>query len=88
MEAIQIFNKLNELNKIANSDVFKLKDKTKLLSNLNIIQKLLDNSSEIIPEYNLNLNDLPDLNIIQASSSEMEASVSNVQNLNTEVERS
>ena len=68
-------------------DAFKFKDKTKMLSNINVVQKLLEKSSEIIPEYNLNLNSLPDLNITNYYSPEIQESTSNVKNLNTEVQK-
>jgi hypothetical protein len=86
-EAIQIFNKLNQLNETTTMDIFKFKDKTKVLSNINTIQQLLDKSSDIIPDYDLNLTDLPNLNITNYSSPVMEASTSNIQKLNTQIEK-
>jgi hypothetical protein len=53
----------------------------------NVINSYVDKSSEIIPDYDLRISDLPNLNIVQQSSSEMKASISNLQNLNTEVEK-
>lgn len=86
-DGIHIFNKLNQLNNTIEKDVFKYNDKTRFLSNLNSVQKLLEESRNIIPEYNLNLDSLPDLNIGDYISSEIEQSTSIVKNLNEEVQK-
>jgi hypothetical protein len=87
-EAIHVFNKLIQLNKTAETDIFKYNDRTRMLTNLNSIQKLLGESKDIVPDYNLNLDGLPHLYLGDYTPLGTEQSTSNVKALNEEVEKS
>lgn len=58
-----------------------------MLENLNTVQSILDKTSQVIPDYNLDLTDLPVLNTVLPSSPEMKASSEIIQNLNDEVQK-
>lgn len=87
IETIEIFNKLIHLNENTKSEIFTLKSKYLMLKNINSIQNILKESFDVIPNYNLDLTDLPILNIIEESSPEMKASVLDVENLYTQIEK-
>ena len=56
---IEIFNKLTNLKLEDGSDVLNMEDRIKLIKNINFINNTLNKHIELIPDYNLNLEDLP-----------------------------
>lgn len=87
IETIEIFNKLIKLNENTGNEIFTFKSKSVMLKNINTIQNIFNNSYDVIPNYNLDLTDLPVLEIVQESSPEMKSSILDVENLNSQVEK-
>lgn len=85
---IEIFNKLNNLKLEDGSNVLNLQDKMSMLKNINLINATLNKSHDLIPDYNLNLENLPELNIeLSRPSSPLENATIQVENLNTTIEK-
>jgi hypothetical protein len=85
---IKIFNKLNNLKLEDGSNVLNLQDKMSMLKNINLINATLNKSHDLIPDYNLNLENLPELNIeLSRPSSPLENATIQVENLNTTIEK-
>jgi hypothetical protein len=56
------------------------------LKNLKIIEKFLNKGFDVIPDYNLKLSELPLIDSMKLTSSELIASTSDVQNLNSQLQ--
>lgn len=85
---IEIFNKLKNLKLEDGSNVLNLQDKMSMLKNINLINATLNKSHDLIPDYNLNLENLPELNIeLSRPSSPLENATIQVENLNTTIEK-
>jgi hypothetical protein len=86
---IEIFNKLSTLNLEDGADVLKNEDRLKLIKNINSTMNTLNKHSEVIPNYNLELDNLPKLNVeLDRPLSPLQDSTKIVENLNTTVEKS
>lgn len=79
-ENIGLFNSMNTQ--------LDLLDKTRMLSNINSIQEVLNKYSEVIPNYNLNLSNLQELIIERSTSPVLIDSSIELGNLNTTIEQS
>jgi hypothetical protein len=90
VENIEIFNKLNLLKLDNGTNVLNSEDRMKMIKNINTILKTLSLHSDINPEYNLNLLNLPELNIepVRQSSPEFTESALQMRELNVKVEES
>lgn len=85
IENVDLFNKLKEL-KLNNSNILKVEDEIIWLKNLKIIEKFLNKGFDVIPDYNLKLSELPLIDSMKLTSSELIASTSDVQNLNSQLQ--
>ena len=85
IENVELLNNLKGIN-VNNTDLLKPEDEIKLLKNLGIIEKLLSKCFDIIPEYDLKLTELPLIDSMKSTSSELIASTSDVQNLNSQLQ--
>jgi hypothetical protein len=81
-----MFNQISRLKNEDGSNVLKFQDRSKMLENIDTIFKGLNTSSEIIPEYNLNLLNLPKLDIEEHTSPKLTESALQLESLNVKVE--
>jgi hypothetical protein len=92
-ESIDIFNFLIDKN-IENEGIFKSEHKIQMLRNLNIIKKELTEANLVIPDYDLKLYELHELNLgskvetisTKSTSPKLLESSIELSNLNTQVE--
>jgi hypothetical protein len=86
---IEVFNRLTNLNLEDGTPILKPADRINLIKNINLAQSTLNKHYDIIPNLNLNLNDLPELNLIlERPISPLEAATIQLENLNTTIENS
>jgi len=86
---IEIFNKLTQLKLEDGIEILKYEDKINLLKNINSIHLTLNKHGELLPDYNLNLQDLPELNVeINRPLSPFKTATIQLEDLNTSVEKS
>jgi hypothetical protein len=72
-----------KLNTENNSEVFSSENKIQFIKNINAIEKVLNTSYDVIPDYNLNLSELQILNLERPTSPELVASTSSLHDLNS-----
>lgn len=82
-ENANIFNEMIKLNTENNSEVFSSENKIQFIKNINAIEKVLNTSYDVIPDYNLNLSELQILNLERPTSPELVASTSSLHDLNS-----
>jgi hypothetical protein len=87
---IEIFNKLSTLNLEDGTNLFKNEDRLKFIKNINSIMNTLNKHSDVIPNYNLELDNLPKLNVEleRSISPELTEASLQLENLNTSIEKS
>jgi predicted restriction endonuclease len=87
---IEIFNKLSDLKLEDGTSVLNPDNRNNLIKNINIVNSTLIKYYDLIPNYNLHLENLPNLNIelVRSTSPELTEASLQVENLNTNVEKS
>ena len=86
---IENFNKLSDLKLEDGADVLKNEDRLKLIKNINSTMSTLNKHSDVIPNYNLELTNLPKLNVeLDRPLSPLQDSTIQVESLNTKLEKS
>lgn len=87
---IEIFNKLSTLKLEDGTAVLNPDNRNNLIKNINVVNSTLIKYHDLIPNYNLHLDNLPDLNIelVRSTSPELTEASLQVENLNTSIEKS
>ena len=86
---IEIFNKLTNLKLEDGTNVLKFEDRLNLINNINLTQTTLNKHYNLIPNFFLNLDDLPKLNIdLDRPISPLQESTIQLEGLNVNVEKS
>jgi hypothetical protein len=87
---IEMFNQLTSIKLENGSGIIRIEDRVKMITNINAILKTLRKHSDIIPEYNFNLDEISalDLNLLEFSSPKLTDSALEMHDLNVKIEES
>jgi len=85
IQNIELFNKLIKLDKDS-PNTFKIEDRVKMLKNLNTIEKVLNKHFDVIPNFDLNLTNLPEINLPRPISPELVEATTRVHDFNSYVQ--
>ena len=69
-------------------EIFTNNDKLEVMKNIDLISKVLDNHHQVIPDYILGLDQLPEMRFSRPTSPELIASTSEMSDLNSKIQES